>query len=194
MAFLRNAFRNYPLLSNCAIYGGLYVTAEFSQQTFLKKYQRKPEESPLPYDTSALKNYAIVGTGAISPTLYYWYKWLDGKFKGTTPRIVVKKCLIDQFLMTPNILVMFYVGMSLLESREDIFAELIEKFVPTFITSSCFWIPIQATNFTFIPAQYRIVYIAVCTLIWVNILCWFKRQNSETESATPPAQPAVTSA
>ena len=60
------------------------------------------------------------------------YKWLDGKFKGTGLKIVVKKCLIDQFLMTPNLLVMFYVGMSLLEGREDVFAELKKKFVPTF--------------------------------------------------------------
>ncbi|CAG7730478.1 unnamed protein product, partial [Allacma fusca] len=183
MAFLRNAFQKYPLLSNCAIYGSLYVTAEFSQQTFLRKFQKKPGEISKPYDTETLKNYAIIGTGAISPTLYYWYKWFDAKFKGTAPRMVVKKCLIDQFLMTPNLLVIFYVGMSLLENKEDILAELKEKFVPTFITSSCFWLPAQAINFTFIPAQYRIVYIAVCTLMWVNILCWLKRGNPPQRSS-----------
>ena len=37
--------------------------------------------------------------------------------------------------MTPNILVMFYVGMSLLEGREDLFAELKKKFFPTFAVS-----------------------------------------------------------
>ncbi|CAG7832178.1 unnamed protein product, partial [Allacma fusca] len=99
------------------------------------------------------------------------------------PRMVVKKCLIDQFLMTPNLLVIFYLGMSLLENKEDILAELMEKFVSTFITSSCFWLPAQAINFTFIPAQYRIVYIALCTLMWVNILCWFKRGNPPQRSS-----------
>ncbi len=63
---------------------------------------------------------------------FYRYKWLDGKLKGTGMKIVARKCLMDQFLMTPQILIMFYVGMSLLEGREDLFAELKKKFLPTF--------------------------------------------------------------
>ena len=50
-------------------------------------------------------------------------------------KVVVKKCLMDQFLMTPNIVAIFYIGMSLLESKQDVFAELKEKFVPTFVVS-----------------------------------------------------------
>jgi len=181
MAFLRrafsHAFKTYPLVANSLIYGGLYCTAEFSQQTVLKKVLRKPEVPEPPYDTDTLKRYGVIGTFAISPTLYYWYKWLDKKLSGTSVKIVVRKCLMDQFLMTPNILIMFFVGMSLMEGREDIFAELKQKFIPTFFVSSCFWLPTQALNFTYIPPQYRIVYIGVCTLIWVNILCFIKRKQ-----------------
>lgn len=38
------------------------------------------------------------------------YKWLDKAFPGTTKQIIVKKLLLDQFLMTPNLLVIFYTG------------------------------------------------------------------------------------
>jgi len=183
MAFLRRIFNKYPLVSNCTIYGSLYCAAEFSQQTVLRKII-PPENSPaLPYDTDVLKNYAIVSTLGISPTLYYWYRFLDSKFVGTTARIVVRKCLMDQILMTPNLLVMFYVGMSVLEKKDDYFAELKAKFVPTYIANSLFWVPNQAANFSLIPPQFRIVYIGCCTLVWVNILCWFKRQEPEEKSS-----------
>jgi len=41
MAYIRNlashVFKTYPLISNSLIYGGLYMTAEFMQQTGIKK-------------------------------------------------------------------------------------------------------------------------------------------------------------
>jgi len=181
MPYVRNlasrAIKTYPLISNSLIYGGLYMTAEFMQQTVLKKVLiEKPGEPEPPYDFDVIKRFGLMGTGVISPTLYYWYKWLDAKYAGTAVKTVVRKCLMDQFMMTPQLLVMFYVGMSLLEGREDIFAELKQKFVPTFAANMCFWLPTQAINFTYIPPQYRVVYIGLCTLVWVNILCYFKRQ------------------
>jgi Mpv17-like protein len=181
MAFIRSAFnhafKTYPLITNSVIYGGLYCTAEFSQQTVLKKVFKKPDVPEPPYDTGSLQRYFTIGTCAISPTLYLWYKWLDKKLPGTAVKTVVKKCLMDQFMMTPNILIMFYVGMSLMEGKEDVFSELKQKFVPTFAANCCFWLPTQAMNFTFIPPQFRVIYIGVCTLAWVNILCYFKRNN-----------------
>jgi len=63
------------------------------------------------------------------------YKWLDKKLPGTAVKVVVRKCLIDQFLFTPNLLAVFYVSMSILEGKENKFEELQRKFVPTFIVS-----------------------------------------------------------
>ena len=41
--------------------------------------------------------------------------------------------------------------------------------------SCMWWMPAQAVNFTFCPNQYRVVFIGVASLIWVNILCILKR-------------------
>ena len=38
------------------------------------------------------------------------YKWLDGRYAGTATKIVFKKLILDQFLLTPLLLVMFYTG------------------------------------------------------------------------------------
>lgn len=63
------------------------------------------------------------------------YKWLDGRYVGTASKIVVKKLLLDQFVMTPPLYVIFYVTMSFMEGKADLLAECRQKFLPTFWVS-----------------------------------------------------------
>ncbi len=37
--------------------------------------------------------------------------------------------------------------------------------------------PAQAVNFKLVPNSLRVVYIGVCSFLWVNILCILKRQT-----------------
>lgn len=146
---------------------------------------------------------------------YLRYKWLDGTFPGTLKTTIIKKLVLDQFVLTPYILTLFYtgknqcsyskftylslpltfysliLGMSLMEGAEDPFAELREKFVPTFFRSCIFWLPAQALNFMFIAPRFRIIYMGICGMIWVNILCYIKRQNLTT-TTTATATTATT--
>lgn len=64
-----------------------------------------------------------------------------------------------------------------MEGAESPFAELKEKFVPTFARSCLFWLPAQAINFYWVGPRFRVIYVGSCSLIWANILCWVKRQN-----------------
>jgi Mpv17-like protein len=118
-----------------------------------------------------------MGTFIYSPILYNWYKWLDNKFPGTTKRIIVRKLLLDQFILTPPLLVIFYTGMSLMERQKNITEECQKKFLPTFQRSCLFWLPAQTVNFLLIPPQYRVVYMGIASFLWVNILCYVKRQK-----------------
>ena len=67
--------------------------------------------------------YWVVGTFWFPVVLYNWYLWLDAKFVGTAMKTIGKKLLLDQFLISPPILVGFYVAMSLMERKEDILLE-----------------------------------------------------------------------
>ncbi|EDX10540.1 mpv17-like protein isoform X1 [Drosophila simulans] len=173
---VRNLFHRYPFVTNSAIYGSLYVGAEYSQQFASKRWlatASKPED----IDYATIGRYAVMGTAVYAPTLYLWYKWLDRAFPGTTKVIIVKKLVLDQFVLTPYLLTVFYAGMSIMEGSEDIFLELREKFVPTFMRSCIFWLPAQALNFSLVAPRFRVIYMGICGLIWVNILCWTKRQS-----------------
>ncbi|KAI5719648.1 hypothetical protein M8J76_012945 [Diaphorina citri] len=79
--------------------------------------------------------------------------------------------------------------MSLMEGKDDIFAELREKFLPTFQTSCIFWLPAQTINFFFLPPAARVIFVGTCSFVWINILCWLKRSdlNAESSLAVAPA-------
>ncbi|KAH8360863.1 hypothetical protein KR084_009536, partial [Drosophila pseudotakahashii] len=173
---VRTLFRRYPFVTNSAIYGSLYVGAEYSQQ-FVSKRWLAPEAEREDIDYATIGRYAVMGTAVYAPTLYFWYKWLDRAFPGTTKVVIVKKLVLDQFVLTPYLLTVFYAGMSMMEGSEDTFLELREKFVPTFVRSCIFWLPAQALNFSLVAPRFRVIYMGVCGLIWVNILCWTKRQS-----------------
>ncbi|RZF35887.1 hypothetical protein LSTR_LSTR013168 [Laodelphax striatellus] len=181
-SFIKSAFTRYPVISNAVVYGTMCVGAEFTQQTFKRNYVEKT--NPPPYDIASLGRYAVVGTCINSNLLYFWYKWLDKNFSGTAKKTIVKKLLLDQFAMTPNLLIIFYISMSIMEGKQDIFEECKQKFIPTFKSSCGFWLPAQTINFLLVPPAARVVYVGTCSFLWLNILCLLK---SEKVSEDTPA-------
>jgi len=187
-----------PMLSNACIYGGLYTLAEVSQQTMKSSIQPvKPSVSasfsadmglrPSPgIDLSSVKRYAIMGTLVFPPILTHWYRWLEATFPCTSPRVVARKLLLDQFLLTPWVVVLFYLGMAALEGKkgEELTKELKEKGAKTFLLDCCYWLPIQYLNFKFVPAWLRVTYIGVTTFLWLNILCYIKSQPLVAQGPT----------
>lgn len=183
-----------PLLANAVIYGGLYTLAEVSQQTIQQNVVKDTTTScALARDTSSMasrldmssvKRYAIMGTVCISPLLTKWYGWLDGRFPCTSTPVVVKKLFLDQFVFTPFVVVVFYVGMSYLEGKRGpkLFDELKEKGLQTFAMDCCFWIPASAINFIFVPAWLRVAFIGLSSFLWLNVLCWIKSWPSAGDS------------
>jgi len=177
-ASIRAYLKGRPLVANCLTYGVLYMGAEFSQQTLVRKVLPEKKQD---YDLELVGRYGVLGSTALPTLLYYWYKFLDSRMIGTSPQMVVGKVLIDQAISSPLILVMFYTGMSAMEGRTDIFKELKEKFWNTYAYSCAFWLPAQVINFAFVPGVFRVVFVGSASFLWVNILCLLKRGSSENE-------------
>ena len=192
-----------PLVSNAVIYGTLYTLAEVSQQTVQHMVKDTTTSCTLARDTTSLtsrldlssvKRYAIMGTVCISPMLTKWYSWIDNKFPSKARAVVLKKVILDQFVFTPFVVIVFFVGMSYLEGKKGpkLFDELREKGLKTFAMDCCFWIPatvrksywfawifenmfiFQTINFIFVPPWLRVTFIGVASFLWLNVLCWIK--------------------
>ncbi|XP_064480013.1 mpv17-like protein [Ornithodoros turicata] len=170
---ISSIFKKRPLLANVVSYSTLYVSAEFSQQTILKRY----DESRKNYDWKLLLRYMIFAGTVSAPFLNYWYRYLDRVIPTKGPKTAIQKALTDQAVSSSIILATFYPAMSAMEGKEDIFEELRAKFWPTYMLSCCFWIPAQCVNFFLMPPHLRVVTVGVCSFAWVNILCIMKRKD-----------------
>ncbi|XP_006615486.1 uncharacterized protein LOC102674348 [Apis dorsata] len=126
------------------------------------------------YNWAQLKRYAIYGCFIAGPLLHGWYKWLDMFYKGKTMKIVLTKVLIDQFVFTPPLITLFFISMSLMESKPNVFDECKAKFFQTFKTSCIYWLPVQFFNFLLVPPILRVSFVSIAAFCWVNILCYLK--------------------
>merc|ERR1712168_788321 len=116
---------------NALCYGALYAGAELSQQTIKHFYKKSLYASKngdhankqvgLKYDLSSVKKLALWGTVVIAPIFTHWYKWLEKRFPPCSitgiisNQSILKKCLLDQFVLTPPLLCLFFGGMAALE-------------------------------------------------------------------------------
>ncbi|XP_044003919.1 mpv17-like protein isoform X2 [Aphidius gifuensis] len=204
-------FKGKPIIINSMVYGSFYICAEFLQQTYqqreiaqnlmlentnsrmpsgtlkIKHYETNENEKIdimkilENYDWQVIQRYILYGYFMAGPILHTWYVWLDRTFVGKASRVILRKLLCDQFILTPPLLVLFFTSMSLMEGKDNIAAECKEKFVRTFQTSCMFWLPVQFVNFLLIPPSYRVAFVSAASFLWVNILCYLKRTPTITE-------------
>ena len=138
----RSVTCRHPVLTNTVLYGSLYTLAEVSRQRLSCRSSRN---SPAALDLASVKRYAIMGTLVIPPIFTRWYGWLDSRFPATSGPVLAKKLVLDQFLLTPVVIVIFFVGMAWLEGKtgDQRLAELRQKGLNTFLIDCCFWLPVQ---------------------------------------------------
>lgn len=97
---------------------------------------------------------------------HFWYIWLD-RWMGTNRslRIVLKKVFLDQVIMSPVNLVIYFGTLSLLEmsSFKKFREELVEKGMQNIFVVECVvWPPAQYFSFAVLPLKYRI--------LWDNVI------------------------
>eukprot|EP00617_Octactis_speculum_P006062 CAMPEP_0185798912 /NCGR_PEP_ID=MMETSP1174-20130828/162400_1 /TAXON_ID=35687 /ORGANISM="Dictyocha speculum, Strain CCMP1381" /LENGTH=112 /DNA_ID=CAMNT_0028494441 /DNA_START=49 /DNA_END=387 /DNA_ORIENTATION=+ len=56
--------------------------------------------------------------------------------------------------------------------REELFEETASKIPTTLIRNWCFWLPVQFVQFSFVPVDLQITYVATFGIIWNAILSW----------------------
>lgn len=96
------------------------------------------------------------------------------------PLTALAKMGLDQALMAPAGLALFYVVVSLLEGKpwESAVGVARDKFPATLAANYALWPAANFVNFRFVPPEQRILYINVVAVGWVSVL--------STLAAAPP--------
>ncbi|CAL7933618.1 unnamed protein product [Xylocopa violacea] len=121
------------------------------------------------YNWPQIKRFAIYGCFIAGPMLHGWYKWLDSFYKGKTIKTVLLKLMVDQFILTPPLIVIFFTSMSLMEGKLNMLDECKAKFLQTFKTSCVYWLPIQFLNFLLVPPSLRVTFVSIAAFCWNKI-------------------------
>ncbi|XP_070545657.1 mpv17-like protein isoform X2 [Ptychodera flava] len=135
MAFnlLRRIGRSY-LVRNSVFFSVVYSLSEYSQQTIIGDG----------HDVETIKRYGKWGILEGGRT-YVYFRILDWLLPGTAVRTIVKKVVID-IAMTPVFVSSFYIAMSAMEGKYDLFAEAKEKTIPTCLAGITIWTPLQEVS------------------------------------------------
>ncbi|KAL1772262.1 mpv17 isoform X1 [Sigmodon hispidus] len=96
------------------------------------------------------------------------------------PRTVLVKVLCDQTVGGPIALSAFYVGMDILQGKDDIFLDLKQKFWNTYKTGLMYWPFVQLTNFSLVPVHWRTAYTGLCGFLWATFLCFSQQSGDGT--------------
>jgi len=173
--------------------GFLYGAGDVSQQlvTQARRTLREPadqREWDLSVDWPGVGTVTLVGCAIFGPINHYWYTFLDKMIVGTNFRNVVKKVIVDQ-LSLPIPITVFFIAMSFMRAKPDIFEELKAKFLSTYIYGSVLWPTTQFFNFMFVPRANRVLFIGFIELMWTNCLCFMKDLEIGGDSSSSSSSP-----
>eukprot|EP01135_Chromosphaera_perkinsii_P001638 Nk52_evm15s208 gene=Nk52_evmTU15s208 len=152
-------FHTHPLTANTASAVLLGGVGDVIEQ---KVIQRRPD-----WDHWRTVRMGSIGV-VLGPLGHYWYMGLDKMLTTTiSARVISKKVLLDQCIMAPSCIFVFYTGLNYLETRnmKDALAEFRLKFWDTWMMDWKVWPAAQTINFYLVPRPYRVLFVNVMTLL-----------------------------
>lgn len=131
---------------------------------------------------------AVVGITQ-GPPHHYWYLALDTFLPGRSRSMILKKILADQIIAAPFFAISFIYIASLLEGHtvQECWAEFAAKFPTIYAFDWLIWPPSQYINFSLVPAQFRVLYVNLVTVVWDVFLSYIKHQDSNNNNTTTHA-------
>jgi hypothetical protein len=126
--------RNHALITNTAVTVVLMTGADLLQQCVEHDNFFKLKTSE--YDSTRTKHIAVVGL-VTGPLMHGWYELLDGRYPGKAFKVIAKKLTLDQIIGSPLFIIVYFIGISLLEGKNirESWHEFADKFPFVYLVS-----------------------------------------------------------
>ncbi|XP_010883087.1 mpv17-like protein [Esox lucius] len=192
-------FKTHPYISNMAGYTTLFASADLIQQSMFRRKRgnelytdKEPHTSNhseegakvnaegttwASIDWSQTARVALVGFCFHANFNYHWLKGLERMLPGGEFRRVSGKVVLDQLVGAPATISVFFIGLSVLENKEDPLEDWKEKFWTSYKTGVVYWSTMQALNFSLVPPVVRTVFVGGASLVWTVFLCHLRQQK-----------------
>jgi len=179
MAQLLRSMRQSGIFTSMLTYSVLYPGANAVQQAYFREGQDNKPKGWNNVDWHEVARFGIYGGLFHAPIVHNWLRIANKLFPGQNIKQVLAKVAMDQTCFAPVALTSFYVGLSLLEGKdkEGVYQEWNNKFWKTWFTSVFIWPILQTINFSFVPANRRVIYVGCCSFFWTTMLAAWKHES-----------------
>ncbi|KAH8874132.1 Mpv17-like protein 2 [Schistosoma japonicum] len=200
----------HPYIKNMMIGGGLMVLGEICAQSIKMYFRsppgsdsnsgakfcpsssqsppkvRDPEKSWMSHisDTGSYNLNSVIRQGVIGSFQgfyqFIYYSWLDKVFSGVSVTIVAKKVILDEVLIGPISLVIFFLynGFCDTYSMAGAVKRCRQSFLSGYLSDLVYWPILQTVNFALVPPAYRVLYVIFFTSLWDTYLCLINTRMS----------------
>ena len=155
--------------------GALLGAGDFIAQQYVEKVPLRE------HDVVRTARMAAIGTVVIGPIFHVWYAALDKRFARKSPGNAMRKMTVDQSILAPVFLVLFYGAVGIVERRtiKQISDKIYEEFYPNMVVNYKVWPAVQFLNFYLFPAHLRVLVVNVVSLFWNTYLAWTSHKELE---------------
>ncbi|XP_022218122.2 mpv17-like protein 2 [Drosophila obscura] len=167
-----NMFGKYLLVTNVLGSGLLMVVGDVIAQEY--EYRRGLRRHDR-YDTERMKRMFVAGA-LQGPMHHYVYNWMDRIMPAITMKNIAKKILIDQLVMSPACILIFFYSICYLEGQtlESTNTELVGKFPYIYLMDWMTWPAAQYLNFRYLDTKYRVTFVNIYTAVYNVLMSYMK--------------------
>lgn len=187
------------VIKNIATGGVLSLAGDIIAQSLTSKTDGKKTFPPQDWDkvrTAAFATFGGVYTGGVQTFIFaYLMASFDNPIQrlGMAQFFFIPLCYYPTFLfLVPTLRAGWeekfqndgnFLSPASSKRREALFSEVFGKIPSTLVRNWCFWLPVQFFQFSFIPSELQVTYVATFGIVWNAILSW-----STSSGATEPPE------
>lgn len=162
MRWYHTSLARWPYRTQALTAGLLFGTGDAIAQKWIEGKGR--------YEIARTGRLFVYATLIFTPIHFQWQalamKYIT--FPGPAYKTVLTRVAVEQSLITPPIVAIFFGSQALMEGKGWEVAKLRveEKWWPTQIKSWSVWIPVQLFNFAVVPHMLRVPFASVVAVFW----------------------------
>lgn len=156
--------------------GTIMTLADIGTQVFVEG--KKKDE----YSVERTLRWTVTGLTLHGPYFWAGFRWLDSQFGATsTLRVAATKTVVGQLCLFPPYLVILFSAMGYMEGHPNIPLK-IQTHVPEAFKNGCvFWPIANLFNFSFVPPNMRVPYLACVGGLWNSYLSLINSRTTEIQ-------------
>lgn len=137
------------------------------------------------FDATRTLRWGVCGLVLHGPYFLVGFSSIDKRLgPATSWKVVAQKTAAAQFVLFPPYLCFLFTFMGLLEGNPNI-AEKVRRQVPRAFLGGCVYWPIaNGINFSVVPGNLRVPYLAASAGVWNSYLSWSNQREIQTAASS----------